>query len=155
MQDCPNTLSPYRLILFFALLVAWMSLISYLSGLLSGWHTLFRRFREQSKFRGQYRPTGPFFFNACLKNWANYSGIMRIAVEENAIHLSVTFPFRVGHLPLCIPWNEIQFGATKFLWRKYVVLTIGDQERIPMRISERMARNLGILNRVPDESTSD
>jgi hypothetical protein len=31
-----------------------------------------------------------------------------------------------------------------------VVLTLGEQERIPMRISERMARKLGILERVPE-----
>jgi hypothetical protein len=30
-----------------------------------------------------------------------------------------------------------------------ILLTLGEQERIPMRISERMARKLGILERIP------
>jgi hypothetical protein len=55
----------------------------------------------------------------------------------------------VGHPPLRIPWNEIQFGRAKFLWLKFVVLTLGNEENIPMRISERMARKLGILERLP------
>jgi hypothetical protein len=38
---------------------------------------------------------------------------------------------------------------TKFLWQRYVVLTLGQQEHIPMRISERLARNLGILDGLP------
>jgi hypothetical protein len=37
---------------------------------------------------------------------------------------------------------------TKFLWQRYVVLTLGEQERIPMRISERMASNLGLLDKI-------
>jgi hypothetical protein len=84
-----------------------------------------------------------------MRNWADYSGIIRIAVEENYLYLSVVFPWRIGHPPLCIPWREIKIGRTKFLWRRYVVLTLGNQEHIPMRNSERMAAKLGILDRLP------
>jgi hypothetical protein len=79
----------------------------------------------------------------------NYSSVIHLIAAEDALYLSVLFLFRVGHPPLCIPWKEIQFGRTKFFFRRYIVLTLGEQERIPMRISERMARNLGILNRIP------
>jgi hypothetical protein len=58
------------------------------------------------------------------------------------------FPFRIGHSPLRVPWDEIRIRRTKFLWWRLVLLTLGNQEQIPMRISERMARNLGILDRV-------
>ncbi len=58
-------------------------------------------------------------------------------------------PFRIGHPPLRISWNEIRIGKAKFLWRSYVLLTIGNQERIPMRISKRMASNLGVFDRFP------
>jgi hypothetical protein len=61
----------------------------------------------------------------------------------------VIFFLRIGHPPLRIPWNEIQFSRTKYFWRRYVVLTLGDEEKIPMRISQRMAAKLGILDRVP------
>jgi hypothetical protein len=69
---------------------------------------------------------------------------------EDALYLSILFLFRIGHPPLCIPWKEIQMRRTKFLWFRFVILTLGEQERIPMRISERMARKLGILERLPN-----
>ena len=80
---------------------------------------------------------------------ANYGNIIRLTAAEDALYLSILFFFRVGHPPLRIPWNEIQFGRAKFLWLKFVVLTLGNEENIPMRISERMARKLGILERLP------
>jgi hypothetical protein len=72
-----------------------------------------------------------------------------MTAASDALYLSVLFPFRIGHPPLRIPWDEIRMRRTKFLWRRLVLLTLGNQEQIPMRISERMARNLGILDRVP------
>ena len=42
-------------------------------------------------------------------------------------------------------------AETKFLWRRYVFLLLGNEEKIRMRISERMARNLGILERLPGQ----
>ena len=120
-----------------------------MTSLWTGWHQLSKRFRPPSKYPGQMKLTRPFF-NVCMKNWADYSGTIRIAVEENALHVSVILPYRFCHPPLCIPWKEIQFSRTKFLWRRYMVLTLGEQERIPMRISERMASKLGLMERLPN-----
>jgi hypothetical protein len=117
---------------------------------MSGWFTLSRRFRKQIEPCGETRTAGPFFYSVCIRFWLSYNQVIRITASEDALYLSVLFPFRIGHPPLCIPWKEIQLGRTKFLWRRYVVLTLGNQERIPMRISERMARKLGILERIPD-----
>jgi hypothetical protein len=81
-----------------------------------------------------------------MRLWGHYSSVIRLVAADDALYLSVLFPFRIGHPPLCIPWTEIQFGKASFFWRTYVELTLGQQERIPMRISPRMARNLGILD---------
>jgi hypothetical protein len=70
-----------------------------------------------------------------------------MTAAEDALYLSVSFMFRIGHPPLCIPWSEITVSRTKRFWRSYVVLTLGNQEGIPFRISERIARKLGILER--------
>jgi hypothetical protein len=80
--------------------------------------------------------------------------VIRIIAAEDALYFSVLFLFRVGHPPLRIPWTEIKLSRTKRFWRQYVVLTLGEQEHIPMRISERMARNLGILARIPEVADS-
>jgi hypothetical protein len=79
----------------------------------------------------------------------SYGNVIRMTAAEDALYISVLFLFRIGHPPLCIPWNKIKIARTRFLWMRFVVLTLGEQERIPMRISERMARNLGILERLP------
>jgi hypothetical protein len=49
----------------------------------------------------------------------------------------------------------VQIGRATFFWRRYVALTLGDQERIPLRIPKGMARKLGILERLPDYSISE
>jgi hypothetical protein len=83
-----------------------------------------------------------------MRYWGRYSGIIRITATADALYLSVFLPFRPGHPPLRIPWNEITFSKDKFFWKSYVVLTLGKTERIPLRITERMARKLGMLERV-------
>jgi hypothetical protein len=148
MQANPNDLSPYLPILFLAIGVAFICFICFLISFISGWYTLSERFRKQSEPYGETKSAGPFFYTVYMRFWGHYSGVIRMTAAEDALYLSVLFLFRIGHPPLCIPWKEIQFGRTKFFWRQYVVLTLGEQERIPMRISERMARKLGILDRV-------
>jgi hypothetical protein len=86
-----------------------------------------------------------------MRFWGHYSGVIRMTTAEDGLYLSVFLLFRIGHPPLCIPWKEIQFGRTRYFFRRYMVLTLGEQEKIPMRISERMARKLGILERLPSE----
>ncbi len=150
MQADSNSLFPYWLILFIALGVALMGLTYYLNSFISGWYKLSKRFRAQSEPYGQTRSVGPFFYSVCMRYWGNYYSEIRLTAAEDTLYLSVLFPFRVGHPLLCIPWNEIQIGRTEFLWRRYVVLTLGNEEKIPMRISEGMAHNLGRLERIPN-----
>ena len=127
----------------------WCS-VCFLISLFSGWFTLSGRFKKQSEPYGETRSAGPFFYTVYMRYWGHYSSIIRMTSAEDALYLSILFLFRIGHPPLCIPWKEIQMRRTKFLWFRFVILTLGEQERIPMRISERMARKLGILERLPN-----
>ncbi len=124
-------------------LVLWCA-VCFLISFMTGWFSLGRRFKRQSDPYGETRTAGPFFYGVYMRFWGHYSSVIRLTAAADALYASVLFPFRPGHPPLRIPWNEIQIGKAKFLWRSYVLLTLGNQERIPMRISERMARNLGI-----------
>jgi hypothetical protein len=72
-----------------------------------------------------------------------------MTAAEDALYLSVVLILRIGHPPLRIPWNEIQLSKTSYFRQPLILLTLGEQERIPMRISERMARKLGILEHIP------
>lgn len=152
MQAHANEMQPYLLLFILAFFAAWMAVICFLISFLTGWHTLAKRFRTQAEPYGETRVVGPLFSTVYLRYWTHYSSCVRLTAAEDALYLSVIFLFRAGHPPLCIPWNEIQFGCDKFLWQRYVVLTLGNEEKIPMRISERMAGKLGILERPPNST---
>jgi hypothetical protein len=121
---------------------------------MGGWFTLSGRFKRQSEPYGEIRTAGPFFYGVKMRFRVNYGNVIRMTAAEDALYLSILFLFRIGHPPLCIPWKEIKLGRTKFLWLRYAFLTLGDQEKIRIRISERMARNLGILDRLAKQESA-
>jgi len=136
--------TPLGIVIFVAVL--WCA-VCYLIGIFSGWLSLCRRFKQQSDPYGDSKTAGPFFYTVYMRFWGHYSSVIRLTAASDALYASILFPFRVGHPPLRIPWNEIQIGNEKFLWQRHIVLTLGSVEKIPMRISERMARNLGFIDR--------
>jgi hypothetical protein len=138
--------TPFGLIAGF--LVFWCA-ICFLISFMTGWYPLALRFRKQSEPYGEMRSAGPFFYTVYMRFWSHHSSVIRLTAASDALYLSVLMMLRIGHPPLRIPWDEIRFGRTKFFMRTYIVLTLGKEEQIPMRISQRMARNLGILDRVP------
>ena len=149
MQPGPNPMTPVAMFFVFIFVVVFFCLISYLSSLFTGWYKLSKRFVAQSEPYGVTASAGPFFYTIYTRYWSHSSSCVSITAAEEALYISVFILLRVGHPPLRIPWSEIQFGRTKFFLRQYVVLTLGNQEQIPMRISERMASKLGILERLP------
>jgi hypothetical protein len=130
--------------------IAFWCAIGYLVSFLTGWLALARRFIKQSEPYGEIRSAGPFFYTVYMRFWGHYSSVIRLTAASDALYASVLFLFRIGHPPLRIPWDEIRFGRTKFFFRTNIVLTLGNAEKIPMCISLRMARNLGILDRCPE-----
>jgi len=148
LQVSSNHVPADLLLFLMALFAAVLSVAGLLSSILAGWYPLSKRFSALSEPYGQTKSAGPFFYGVKMR-WTNYANVVRIVAAENAIYISMLFLLRLGHPPLCIPWKEIKISSAKFLWRRYVVLTLGEEERVPMRISERMARNLGILDRIP------
>ncbi len=139
-------MTPYGVAVFIAIL--WCA-ICYFVSFVAGWYSLSKRFRAQAEPYGDMKTAGPFFYTVYVRFWGHYNSTIRMTAAADALYLSVLFFFRIGHPPLRIPWNEIQMSKTTYFFRPYVVLTLGEQERIPMRIPMRMAKNLGILDRVP------
>jgi hypothetical protein len=132
--------------------VAFWCFIIFLVSMVTGWFALTRRFRKQSEPCGEIRSAGPFFYTVYMRYWCHYSSGIRLTAASDALFLSVILPLRIGHPPLRIPWNEIQFGRTRRFLRDYIDLTLGSEERIPLRIPERMAAKLGLLDRVPGQA---
>jgi hypothetical protein len=131
------------------LFVAFWCFVCFLISFVTGWHALAARFTKQSEPYGELRSVGPFFYTVYMRLWSHYGSVVRAKAASDALYFSVLLPFRVGHPPLRIPWDEIKIGRVRRFFMTYVQLTLGNQEKIPMRISKRMARNLGILDRVP------
>jgi hypothetical protein len=139
---------PAFLLLLPAFLVVWCG-TCYLNSLIIGWSRMAERFASNAGPVGEMRSANAFPYTVYWRGWAHYSWIVRLTAASDGLYLSVIAPFRPGHPPLRIPWNEIVFGRARFLFRSYVELRLGNEEKIPLRISERMAGKLGILERVP------
>jgi hypothetical protein len=152
MQASLNPLPPYFVLIVPLVVVSVYCFACYLSSILTGWHQLSKRFRAESEPYGYTRTAGPFPYTVYTRYWSHYSSCIRITAAEDSLYLSMIFFLRIGHPPLRIPWSEIQFSRTRCFWQQLVVLTIGEQERIPMRISKRMASKLGILERLPSST---
>jgi hypothetical protein len=128
-------------------------LSSYAVSWFSGWHALISSFRATSEPYGDVLTAGPFFYTVYFRWWCHYGSAIRMTAADDALYLSVIFLIRIGHPTLRIPWDEIKFSRDSWLFMKSCVrVTIGREEQIPMYISDRMARNLGILNRLETQS---
>jgi hypothetical protein len=143
-----NQLPPYFPLFALIFVVGFFFLTSFLTSVFSGWHALARRFRAESEPYGVTKSAGPFFYTVYTRYASHYSFCIRMTAAEDGFYLSVVFPLRVGHPPLRIPWSEVQISRVKRFWQPLILLTLGARERIPMRISERMAGKLGLLERM-------
>jgi hypothetical protein len=149
MQAVQDNLPHNFMYYWWVLFVAQFPISSFIMSYVSGWHRLTMRFSAQWEPYGQTQSTGLFPYSVQMR-FTNYNFLIRITAAEDALYLSVLFFLRICHPPLRVPWDEIQFSRTKSNWGSHVVLTLGNQEKIPMRISESMARKLGILERIPN-----
>lgn len=116
---------------------------------ISGWHKLAQRFTASSEPYGEVRSVGPWLLTVYFRgSWLKYGSIVRLRAAHDALYLSVMLPFRIGHPALCIPWNEISFSETTQFFMRFIALTLGEQERVSMRIPSRAAEKLGLLDRM-------
>ena len=127
--------------LFFVLyFIALWVLVSYIVGLLSGWLSLSRRFRDIGAF---YSYQWPFQSVRMRTLWGNYHNCANFGADEGGLYMAVFPLFRLGHAPLHIPWSEIQVVSGKrgliFKRRK---LLLGRQELIPLIVSDSLAEKL-------------
>lgn len=122
-------------------IILWC-LQSYLSSIASGWQSLIPRFASTSEYLGETLTIRRFPREICMRWGIDYTNVVQLAPDEDGLHLSAFLPFRIGHPPLLIPWREIHEKTVDGLWRSYVLLILGNTERIPMRISKRLANDL-------------
>jgi len=149
MQADPNQMPAHFPLIVPVLAIAFFCFISYLTSVISGWHRLAQCFRAQSEPYGETKSAGPFPYTVYTRYWSHYGSVIKMTAADDGLYLSVFFLLRFGHPPLRIPWTEIEISRTRRFLQNFIVLTLGRRERIPMRISERMANKLGLLARLP------
>ena len=121
---------------------------------ISGWHRLAQRFTATAEPYGEVRRVGPWFLTVYFRgSWLKYRSTVRLRAAHDALYLSMQFPFGIGHPSLCIPWEEISFSETSQLLMHFVVLTLGKQEQVAMRVHRRAAEKLGLLDRMKAQKT--
>ena len=124
--------------------VCWV-LASVIFSYLSGWHALVERFKKDEEPASDTLDAAAFSHFITMRSLGFYPGLIRLSSAKEALFMSATIFCRPGHPPLRIPWNEIKLGeaVTAFGWR--MILTLGNEERVRMRISARTARDLGLI----------
>jgi hypothetical protein len=125
----PNPAIP--ILIFLVFFVAMWCLTSLLTGKLSGWAILSRRFSSTLPFPSQTWS----WKSACMRWGANYKNCLTIGADPAGLYLSSLFFFRIGHPALFIPWTEISLrGRRKILFIEFVELELGREEKIPFLI---------------------
>jgi hypothetical protein len=72
-------------------------LLSYIGG----WSRLAEHYRSDRSEWGKM-----FYLRSARVGWVGYGSCLTFGVSGAGLHMSVLFPFRVGHPPLFIPWGE-------------------------------------------------
>jgi hypothetical protein len=123
-------------IIFSTFFVAVWCLTGFLTGKMSGWATLGRRFGSTFPF-----PDQTWRWKSARLRWgANYNNCLTIGADPSGLYLSMLFFFRIGHPPLFIPWAEISFRRRRtILFFKFVELSLGREEQIPFLIRATFA----------------
>jgi hypothetical protein len=112
-------------------------MVSWLIAMIGGWSRLAGHYRASSDFLGQT-------WNMCSGRMgiSNYNGVLTIGANSNGLHLAVLLPFRVGHPPLFIPWEEISTTPVKNFWVAYTELRFAAVPGVTLRLREKFAQRV-------------
>jgi hypothetical protein len=117
---------------FFLLFLAfWTAICLGMAHL--GWAKLARCYRASESFDGKRR-----FFRTAEVGQSSYRNCLTTGVSPRALHLSVLFPFRVGHPPLQIPWEDISASDIRWLLGRGYELRFRLAPHVTIRLSSQL-----------------
>ena len=100
--------------------IVWCSL-TWAMGRFSGWSELARRFRQEAIVAGP-----SFHFQSARIGTVSYNCCFVLRVTRQGLGLSVLLPFRFGHRPLFIPWDQFRdVTVTRILWQRSIHARVG------------------------------
>ncbi len=131
METLPTMTIALGSVLVFILF--WLAII-WLTAHFSGWSKL----AEVYPARIPFNETCWAMQSGRFRWGSNYSGILRVCADSQALHLSAFVLFRPGNPPLSIPWEDITSTARTF----GVELRFSRAEGVPLVISRQLAERL-------------
>jgi hypothetical protein len=119
------------------IIASWIAIMLLVSAG-AGWRRLADFYSADRPFEGK-----KFFLqSARLRYRMSYNNILTIGANPEGIHVSVFFPFTVGHPTLFVPWEEVSAEAKHVWWIGIVLLQFSRCPSIPFWISRRLADKL-------------
>ena len=122
-------LIPLVFIPFFILF--WSAIVFFIS-FASGWSQLKQIYRTDMPFTGELSR----FLSGRLRR-ATYSGVLVIGRNGEGLYLRPLMPYRPGHPPLFIPWDEIEMSEGKVLFSTYTEMIFSQAPHITFRLFNR------------------
>jgi hypothetical protein len=87
--------------------IMWVAVSLVLSHM-GGWSKLAEHYADHQHVSGE-----TYYMRSGFVGAINYKSCLNLRVCETGLRLSVLFPFRVGHPPLFIPWDQFHSISEK------------------------------------------
>ncbi len=128
-------LKPAYFPLFF---ICFWSGVSFLISLIGGWFELGRAYRSVTRFQGSRFN----FQNAYLRLMTSYRGIVTVGGNSEGFFASVFLPFRIGHPPLFVPWQDVSVRPDMCLWVRVYEFRFRQVPTVRFRLREKVGKKI-------------
>jgi len=115
--------------------------VSLLLSAMGGWRRLAASFATRDEPCGRY-----FFMQSGKIGIVNYGSCLAVHSAQSGLYLSVWLPFRIGHPPLFIPWQEVRNATTlRFLWFERVMFDVGAPSIATLQLSKKIFEGWNVV----------
>jgi hypothetical protein len=118
-------------------LLIWVGVITAI-GYLSGWNRLATRYRADREFHGRL-----WRFQSGRMRWGmGYNNCLTVGADGLGLYLSMLVPFRMGHPPLFVRWQDLTVTPVKWLFFRGCKIEFRYDPGLSLSISERLEDRL-------------
>jgi len=128
-----------RYFIFF--FVAFWLGICFLLSSFSGWRQLSECYPSTGLFQGRRF----YFQSAMMRLWVSYNGVLTLGMDPAGLQISILFPFRAGHPPLFVPWEDISWEERPGRFFGGFRLQFAKCPSIPFLISRRLMERINLF----------
>lgn len=129
--------SQFPLVLIPGFVAMWF-LVCTLVSWIGGWTALSRTYRTRTPFVGEKWT----WLRGQMRWGTHYNNVLTLGVNSQGLYLAILFLYRFRHPPLLVPWSEIRVRRSSGWIFDYVILTLGREAAIPLKISKSLGARL-------------